>query len=383
MSDNSFLPRRLRLAREARGFTTTGLAEAIGISRQTASSWENGEYAPKPEILQRIATLLDFPVRFFFRPCPSPNAGAPYFRKLSAVTARGRTQASAKLDLLAEFAEYLAEEVEFPKSNLPDFDIGKDPGSVSEDDIEHIAAKTRLFFCLGKGPISNITQLLENNGVLISRFQMTTEGLDAFLRWINGIPYVLNNSSRASGVCRTRFNLAHELGHLIMHRSITPNQRTLGIIESQANRFASAFLMPAETYISDFSYPSLDVFLSLKQKWLSSVASQIVRCRDLDIILDNVYSRLFANLNRRGWRTIEPLDGELPQEIPKLLEKAILVLEKEGLFSRHDLLSNYVLPSQDVVDFAGLPFDFFDEQRIESTPVVKKRTKILSFAKGA
>jgi len=379
MKESSFLPRRLRLAREARGLNASELAEAIGVSRQNVSGWEAGEYAPKPEALRSISMKLGFPERFFFRPCPTAEEGPPFFRKLSAVTARGRNQAAAKLNLLVEFAEYLLDEVELPEPAVPNFDIGTNPGSIADEDIEEIAAKTRGVFKIGNGPISNITRLLENNGIIVSRFWMQTEGLDAFSRWVNGIPYILNNSNRASGVCRTRFNLAHELGHLVMHRSLQPGQKNLKHIEAQANRFASAFLMPAETYLKDFTYPSLDVFVALKPKWLVSAAAQIVRCRDLSIILDGVFARLFANLNRRGWRTIEPLDNDLPSENPALLEKAILLLENEASLPRQELLNNFILSFSDVEDFAGLPSNFFGSDEQEPTLVIKQRPKVVAF----
>ena len=43
---------------------------------------------------------------------------------------------------------------------------------------------------------------------------------------------------------RHRFNLAHELGHALMHRHST------GECESEANRFAAEFLMPKEEKVS-------------------------------------------------------------------------------------------------------------------------------------
>jgi len=42
----------------------------------------------------------------------------------------------------------------------------------------------------------------------------------------------------------SRFDAAHELGHLIMHHDAEPGDLYM---ERQADAFAAAFLMPAET----------------------------------------------------------------------------------------------------------------------------------------
>src|SRR5205085_3002223 len=115
---------------------------------------------------------------------------------------------------------------------------------------------------------------------------------------------------------RQRFDAAHELAHLVLHRGVDPKRLNSAadykIMEDQAHYFASALLMPAESFASDLYAPTLDGMLSLKQTWKVSVAAMIKRCEALGIIDDEGARRLWINYNRRGWRrTGEPFDAKI------------------------------------------------------------------------
>src|SRR5690606_15276858 len=116
---------------------------------------------------------------------------------------------------------------------------------------------------------------------------------------------------------RSRFDAAHELGHLILHRNL--DRRTLNraaefkLIEDQAHAFAGAFLMPAMAVSGELWAATLDGFRAVKPRWNASIAAMIYRCRSLRMISESEERRLWINLNRRGWRQFEPLD-DLPME---------------------------------------------------------------------
>ena len=82
----------------------------------------------------------------------------------------------------------------------------------------------------------------------------------------------------------------------------------------QANRFASAFLLPATTFAADVRETSLHGFLNLKPKWAMSVQSMVVRARELGLISPKRYGELFKQMGWRRWRQAqgEPLDDQLP-----------------------------------------------------------------------
>jgi putative transcriptional regulator len=60
------LMNRLRVARVERALSQEGLAQAAGVSRQTISSIETGQYCPSTLLAFRLARVLDLPVETVF-----------------------------------------------------------------------------------------------------------------------------------------------------------------------------------------------------------------------------------------------------------------------------------------------------------------------------
>ncbi|MDT0506714.1 helix-turn-helix transcriptional regulator [Novosphingobium sp. MMS21-SN21R] len=61
------LENSLRVAREARGWTQAQLADAIGVSRKTVNTVENGVFVPSTVIAIKLAQALGQPVEALFR----------------------------------------------------------------------------------------------------------------------------------------------------------------------------------------------------------------------------------------------------------------------------------------------------------------------------
>lgn len=60
------LANRLREAREAKGMTQAQLAEAIGVSRKTVNTVENGVFVPSTLIALKLAAALGETVESLF-----------------------------------------------------------------------------------------------------------------------------------------------------------------------------------------------------------------------------------------------------------------------------------------------------------------------------
>lgn len=100
---------------------------------------------------------------------------------------------------------------------------------------------------------------------------------------------------------------AHELGHLVMHRNLDMGTSATKEIEAEANRFASAFLMPKSTMLKYTPRGfSLRDAVALKKRWKVSVAAFIYRSHDIGSLTDWQYHNLFKQLSSAGWRTDEP-----------------------------------------------------------------------------
>jgi Zn-dependent peptidase ImmA (M78 family)/transcriptional regulator with XRE-family HTH domain len=372
----------LEQAREARGLTAVALAEMVGVKSANISQYEHGKQSPSPAILDKLAQVLNVPTAFFLKPIRNSDMDGINYRSMSVATKSARGRVEARYDWLKEIVAYLAEFVDFPVLKMPSLHLPDDFHRISMENIEDLAKACRAFWNLGGSPISDAVLLLENSGVIEGRGEMAAETLDAFSQWPDDEPrpYVFLGSDKASAV-RSRFDALHELGHLLIHRNVEKrelrNNASFKLMEAQCHRFASAMLLPAEAYRSELVAPTLNGFLTLKARWKTSIAGQIVRCEQLGILNADSARRMWINLNRRGWRSGEPLDDRLPSEQPRLLQRSVRLVIESGLKTKSQLLDDLCLGPRDVEALMCLPVGFFENPGSETLlPRLKSDTVI-------
>lgn len=377
-SSPGFIGKRLTEAREARGLTITALGEILGITKQSISQYEKDLQTPRPEIMERISNKLNLPKHFFLTPVHELPSNTIFYRSMSAATKRARTCAERKFYWLKEIVNYLRTFIVFKEVNFPSIVI-KDPFKLSSNDIEHIATQSRRHWNLSDNVISHVVMLLENNGVIITYGDLDNDKLDAFSEWSedDNTPYIFLGSDKQSAV-RSRFDAAHELGHIVLHRSVSKSEffQTVNhkILERQAHRFASAFLLPEETFMRDLYAPTLDAFLLLKDKWKVSIGMMIKRCEDIGIVNEDSLNKLWINYSRRGWRKKEPLDDKLAIEKPIFLRRCIELLIDNSIQSRDDILIHLPFAPSDIEKLAVLPENYMDpkQEKVEPLPLLRK-----------
>lgn len=363
-----FSGKRLREAREARGLSGVDLCEILGVSRGLISQYENGDASPSPDKLYLLATALGVPVDFFLMPDRQYDIDQIFYRSLAAATKASREKARTRLLWLADLYTYLNELVTFPDVEIPDFsppDRTDFLTRIAPSQIEAAAEDTRRAWKLGDGPISNVAWLLENKGMIGTRGVLETEAIDSFSAWPLGRPCVVLGADKDSAA-RSRFDAAHELGHAVLHRSVPRGQFTDGrkhpIIEWEANRFASAFLLPASSFPMDLPSPTLQAMQNAKPRWVVSVGAMIYRLGELEAIPGDETRRLWLARSRRGWHRSEPLDDTLPVEQPRALSNALNLVVDRDVRSKEQILREFSLRAEDIESLAGLPTGFFGDQ---------------------
>ena len=350
---------RLRSAREARGLSGAALAELVDVSRSAISQYERGIQTPSPKIVQEIANKLNLPPKYFLSLTIPNNQTPVFYRSFSAALKSARTRSQRKLDWLHEIVDQLEELVELPNVNLPKIELPDDVLAMTSDDIELIAKQTRRFWGLGDGPIGNMVQLLENNGVIVTRQFLDSLRLDAFSNWNleSGRPFVVLGSDKGSAV-RSRFDAAHELAHLILHKGLSEkdlkNASRFKTIERQANEFAGAFLLPATTFLSEVFAFTPEGLLALKKHWGVSVGLMVKRSSDLGAIDSDSTRKLWMRISKRGWRKKEPFDDEILPESPNLLSKCFELLIESGIGVRDSLMARLPWHWKDIEEISSL-----------------------------
>lgn len=360
MSGKKFQGERLKNARQLRGLTLTALAEQTGISKQSISQYENGDTRPEHERGFRLASVLNVPYDFFLtEDAYKAETHTTYFRSLASSTKLARNKESLKLEYVAKLYEALEQYIDFPTLNLPavnysgGFNIYDDNDCIEMyNELEEIALAVRKHWELGVEPIRDIQFILESNGIVVTGFETDTESIDAFSQRtiINDeeICFIAVDQGRKPEG-RIRFDLAHELAHLLIH-PWSEDIDSLGRVEFktrefEANFFASAFLLPKESFGKDVqAYPTdLQYYLWLKKKWKSSVQSMVFRANQLHYISNSQFQYLMRQISKNGWRKKEPDDtpfvlGE------NIFQGAIDLLIDGHILTVNDLLnlfSNY------------------------------------------
>ena len=316
----TFTPSRLVLARMKRAIPKVELAKEAGLGYRTLIELEQGEStSPEPYTIGALARALSFPESFFCAPpvdlLVPENAS---FRSFTRMTARQRDAALAAGTLAVEFSAWLDERFNLPSPSIPEVVVP----DFREDrwGPEKAAEAVRSEWGIGARPIPNIVHLLESRGVRVFSLREANQKIDAFSIWRDEVPFVFLNSMKTAE--RSRFDAAHELGHLVMHRRITARGRSH---EDQANAFASAFLMPKGDVLAH-ARPSMSVrdIEALKPRWRVSAQALAYRLHKLHLITEWRHRNACIELGRRGREDIQ-------RETSQVLMKVMGALKSEGV----------------------------------------------------
>ena len=362
-----FVPERIREAREAKAYSSEEFAELLGVTRQALAQYEGGQIAPRPEIMSKIIGETGQPVSFFTthkREVP-PNMGVPFWRSLKRTDTVYRNRTVRRLEWALEITRYIERFVNLPKVNLPavEFDV-EWPEDRWVDAVERAAMEVRKAWSLGAEPIEHFERHIEANGIVLVQDEVLTDDMDAVSRWQAGRPFILYAKETISAV-RIKYNLAHELGHVVLHAGVEVNSKNLPLIEKQADRFAGALLLPQATFAREALRTSLNHFLFLKNRWKVSIAAMVYRARDLGILSENQYRYIWRQMNAQNIRRKEPLDGIVPTPQPNLLREALQMLLDNGVQSTTDIQEALALNSDDIAALTSVETTIFKSPLVQ------------------
>jgi Zn-dependent peptidase ImmA (M78 family) len=334
---------RLVLARELTGWTQREVVDRLDrpLSAAALSQLETGRTRPAPETLAALADFYGCPPAFFVER-PEDEARPGFFRSLKALPARERRKRIANARLLASFVAVLEEHVVLPDNELPRYP--RDP--LDLDAVEQVAAQVRSDWEVPDGPVDDVVRLLERNGLIVVRSQQRRTDVDAFsVRFPQRSVVVLGSDKAVAS--RSRFDAAHELGHLVMHADA---EAGTSAVEKHAHAFASAFLMPADDIIDSLPRKvDLSVLMELKAEWRVSMSAILMRSKTLGVMAPTTYVSAMKMFSSRGWRRTEPGDHLLGAiETPVLLERALDAVHKADNLTVADLCAEGDLPFEHV-----------------------------------
>ncbi|MFP7159736.1 ImmA/IrrE family metallo-endopeptidase [Priestia aryabhattai] len=352
-----FVGEKLTNMRLLHGFSRQELANNLGITEQAVWQYENGYTTPGLETINKMRKLFNIKAKFLYSPDFITNQIAENNIAYRASERSSRKKAKAEsihLEYLNVMLDFIEKYIAYPPNLLIEIrnesinlqNENEKKGIPKEKTIEQISLLTRERIGLNKEDNEDFLFLLEKSGAFIFEKALGEE-VDAYSVWSNqDRPFImLSNIKKSSS--RRNFDLAHELGHLILHHRIDIFElepKEFEQVEKEANLFASNFLLPGKEYLRDLKHiqrkSNPKSYIDLKKKWNVSIAAMGRRAYSFREIDYQQYRYFNALLNKYEFKHKEPLDDELVIMRPgKIRHSLKFVLEKK-LCSISDIINH-------------------------------------------
>lgn len=315
----------LILAREARYITQVELSAMLGVEQGTISKIEKEILTADDKLVEKMSRALDFPVSFFYQDRKVMTVEGHYRRKVSTPVKKMK-QYAAQMTIAEWHFLKLMDEIELPETRLPIWDV-------IEDGSPAMCAKhLRDFWKVPKGRVTNLTKIIEDNGIVIIPLDLGE--MSGFSTYINGnIPVIYINSNLSPD--RYRLTIAHELGHIIFHFGNKVSQERN--LESEAYEFAIELLVPESNIRPYFTKISIDKLADLKSYWYVSMQALLRYANTLGMVTQNQYKYLWIQMGSLGYRKNEPVS--IPMEKPGLITEIVNAYVSDLGYSKQELAS--------------------------------------------
>jgi len=320
---------RIKQGRLAAGLSMRDLADEVGLSAMAISKYEHDQIKPSSEALLRLGKALGVRTEYFFR-LSSVELTEVDFRKHSKLSAQD--EAKALEDVREKLERWIELESVIPASWPRAFILPQElPEQVdSYEVVEMLAVKLREAWQLGSGPIRNLVDKMEEEGIkVILTPHDGGKKFDGLVAKANGHTVIVVGQDWPGD--RQRFTLAHELGHLVLHGRLASDMDE----ERACNRFAGAFIVPKNEVIrllgASRSWLEPRELYLLKHEWGLSMNGWLYRAQDLGILNRSAARRLWDFFAQQSdgettWREREPGDAyiqECPRRFAQLVYRAL------------------------------------------------------------
>ena len=313
---------------------------SIKLLQSELSKIEKGERKNVPQhLIEAISNALQFPTSYFYLEGGVIDVKLSLFRKRQKLTKKMQSYILGTINVIADACKNLADDTRNMNINVPYFSLEK------YKIPEEVARSLRLYWNVPQGPIENLTNLLEDNGIIVNFITIDDDKFDGYSYTDNNLHIIIINSALSGD--RLRFTLAHELGHTIMKNEHLPHKEA----EETANIFAAEFLMPEHTIKSSLKNINYEKAYYLKSYWKVSMSALFRRAKDLNIINKNSYMALNCYMSQLGYKKQEP--NLITKEFPSLFKELLLSYQEDDNFTIEEIAAKACLSKKVLLDISN------------------------------
>lgn len=370
-----FFGEKLQAVRELKGLSRKELADLVNVSEQAIWQYENGYTVPKFEIVNKFKQIFFVKPQFFYTEAFIKNIATIEQIAYRAEDREARKKAKMEttyLDFVSHFILAFEANVEEPSKTIYHLRQASEKdyysASTTTDKkaiIQHLAEKARIELNVQNN--KELLYKLEMSGISILEKNMGAE-IDAYSVWTKeNRPLIILGNRKKSSV-RRNFDLAHELGHLLMHRLIdmdSLSKEEHKVIEKEANDFASYFLLPEQEFINDFKQIKKKSnpysYVELKMKYMVSIIALEYRAYKLGLLSFEENRYFYASLNKYNMRQKEPLDEDIPIVQPGKIRALLHFVFENQLLLLSDFLDKYNIELSFLANLLSIDEEFLSK----------------------
>ncbi|WP_340400147.1 XRE family transcriptional regulator [Paenibacillus sp. FSL H8-0079] len=376
-----FVGENLTNLRIMHGYSRKQLSEQLGVTEQAVWQYENAYTSPKVPIVNEMKRIFSVKSKYFYakdmlaQQMNTANIDVmniAYRSKVLNVISKTQTEAK-HVEYLDTFINYITAQISLPTLNIIKLrEEAIEYMNHSDDDratqIRYVAHLARQRLNLEPSTNENLMFRIEKSGVYVFE-KAIGEEIDAYSLWTrNDRPFIILGNIKRSAV-RRNFDIAHELGHLLLHyrlEFVNLDRKEHKLIENEANLFAGAFLLPEEEFSSDMNdityKTNPDQYLDLKNKWKTSLQVLGYRAAHLGMMEAKDHRNFYAAMHRRGYLEKEPFDREIPLQKPMRIKTIIDLLSNKGLVDiRYMIEEDWKVEASFFHHMTGINTDFFNK----------------------
>lgn len=359
------------------------LANELGITEQAVWQYENGYVSPKLEVVNKMKSLFKVKSSYFYRNDLLENSNTGDNIRIQSIAYRSETINSiiktqsefVHVKFLDAFIKKVGTKIKYPSNLLLDLRktvvafLNSNQHLERGEQIKAIAILARDKIGLPQNTNKNLLFYLEKAGALVFE-KSIGDTIDAYSLWTeDDNPYIVIGTIKKSAA-RRNFDLAHELGHLLLHFRVEFNmldKQTYKRMEDEANLFASEFLLPEDEFRKDCSnimkVSNPDSYIDLKMKWIVSLQAMAMRLNKLEILTHQQFRYFFMSMSKKGYRKLEPLDNDIPIEHPMKIQSVLQLLFEKGVYSVSSLMDDLKVDIGFLSMITGINEDFFEKHQ--------------------
>lgn len=365
-----FIGKNLENIRTLCGFSRKELSDEIKVSEQAIWQYEVKNMMPEINKIYELSKLFNVKTTYFISEQPSLLQNESVDKHSIAFRAKNHKASTKILNRQYHQATYLSNVTNYlfayvKKPSMLILDLIQEVFNEYHEDINRKvfikkSAKLSRKCLMGKNRNNELLFFIEKSGIVVYEKNID-EDVDAFSFWSdNNIPYIVLGNNKGVAV-RRNFDIAHELGHLVLHRHIqfdTLSQEEYKTIEKEADMFAAEFLLPEDEFIEDFNQLSKksnpDHLKLLKEKWFVSIQAIGMRAYYLGLLSDVQYRYFWTSINKKGYKKIEPLDKDIKLSRPVKMNSLLDLFFNKKVISPEFLLDDLKVEPQFLKNIANI-----------------------------